>query len=72
MRPAPSPWSAGISTVTACRDPGYVCAALSRQQIDDRFGPQAQVALGQIGVCAYAPQVRGIAPSQVRNVMVQR
>lgn len=35
---------------------GYQCTALSRQQLATNFGAQLNVSVGDLGVCAYAPQ----------------
>ena len=45
----------GITTVQSCAE-GYQCTALSRQQLAANFGSQLDVTVGDLGICAYAPQ----------------
>ena len=35
---------------------GYQCTALSRQQLATNFGAQLNVSVGDLGICASAPQ----------------
>lgn len=46
-----------MTTVRSCGE-GYICGALSRQQLATNFGSALGVGVGDIGVCAYAPNVR--------------
>ena len=42
---------------------GYVCAALSSAQVASSFGASLPAAEGQLGVCAYAPNVSSVLAS---------